>query len=157
MIEPGLAQATGGELTLTDDESFDLPGIVDTLENPDRVNAEASRDRLNLAGDAKCLAAAADAAESIQAKNSIERMLAHELAGAHTAAMKLLERGHQWLDFETVVNTEEPTGHVHYRTDRLRGRDVNIEGTRCFNAAARLIDAFQKGCIALQKRRTGGH
>src|SRR5215472_4163390 len=83
------AIGTGGELELSREEAGKKPGLACTVENPNLVTAEASRDRLELAGDAGCMTLAADAAETIRARNSLEKMLAHQLAAAHNLAMRL--------------------------------------------------------------------
>jgi hypothetical protein len=49
------------------------------------MNAEASRQRLQLASKAGALVAAVDAAETIKPRNSLERMAAHQLAALHNA------------------------------------------------------------------------
>jgi hypothetical protein len=56
---------------------------ADTVRNPNYVTVDASRDRLDLAHEAAALESALDAAESIDAKNSLEKMLAHQLAAGH--------------------------------------------------------------------------
>jgi hypothetical protein len=48
---------------------------VDTVAHPDYVTAEASRDRLALANQAGSLSLALDAADTIQAQDSLEKML----------------------------------------------------------------------------------
>ena len=107
------------------------PYLRDTLEHPDILAAEASEARMQLAADAGVLEMAADAAETIQPKNSLERMLAHELAGAHCGAMKLLNR---------ALDPAHPP----------------VEAARLANASARLMDAFREGFLALNRVRTGG-
>jgi hypothetical protein len=77
----------GGELIDIENRS-DPFGTVDTVANPDYVTAEASRDRLALANQAGSLGLALDAADTIQAQDSLEKMLVHhtvagELAGTY--------------------------------------------------------------------------
>jgi hypothetical protein len=50
--------------------------------------AAASVARLDLVADAGALSVGVDAAETIQASNSLEKMLAHQMGVAHTMAMK---------------------------------------------------------------------
>ena len=66
----------GGELLmLTRDLQADVPGLVDTVrERPSMLAAEASESRLRLTGNSMVLAV--DAAESIKARNSLDKMLA---------------------------------------------------------------------------------
>ena len=75
-----------------------LPAILDTLVNPDAVAADASRDRLDLAKNAGALELALDTADTIQAADGLERMLAHQLAATHVAAMKAAAVMGQQLD-----------------------------------------------------------
>src|SRR5262249_48848811 len=100
---------------------------------PNLVTVEASRDRLELAGDAGCMTLAADAAETIRARNSLEKMLAHQLASAHNLAMRLSARA-----AEHTINAD------------------NIEAARVAAAAARRMDTFQRGLPTVDRLRNGG-
>ena len=55
------------------------------------TSATASHIRLALAGDAMVLAA--DAANTVNSANSLEKKLAHQMAAAHRIAMKFLDKG----------------------------------------------------------------
>src|SRR5262249_55592628 len=55
-------------------------GVVDTVADPDYVTASASRERLELANEAGSLDLALDVADSIQAQDSLEKMLVHQMA-----------------------------------------------------------------------------
>jgi len=82
-------RTVGGELVPDDDFVRDtLPALVDTLTNPDGVGSEASRARLELASQAGSIGLALDAADTMQAADSLERMLPHQMATAHTLAMR---------------------------------------------------------------------
>jgi hypothetical protein len=61
--------------------------LLNTLENPTTVAADASEHRSRLAADADVLEMALDASATIQAQNSLEKMQAHHLALAHKMAM----------------------------------------------------------------------
>jgi hypothetical protein len=74
---------TGGELVPS------VPELRDTVTNPDYVAVDASRDRLALAHLAGVLELALDASDTIAPKNSLEKMLAHQLAVLHRQMMKL--------------------------------------------------------------------
>jgi hypothetical protein len=65
----------GGELI---DRENRCDPVVDTVAHPDYVTAEASRDRLGLASQAGSLSLALDAADTVQAQDSLEKMLVHE-------------------------------------------------------------------------------
>jgi hypothetical protein len=86
---------------------------------------------------------AVDAAETIQPQNSLEKMLAHQLATAHKLAMTFAK---QALD-----NLNKPNHGLHYQNDAHA-----IEDARAANTSAKLMDVYQKGILALSKVRTGG-
>ena len=78
----------GGELLVAEETAG--PGMLrNTVLKPDQVAADASRDRLWLAEQAGALETAIDTADTIEAANSLEKMLAHQLAALHTSAMLL--------------------------------------------------------------------
>jgi hypothetical protein len=65
-------------------------GTIDTVADPDYVTAEASRDRLGLANQAGSLSLALDAADTIQAQDSLEKMLVHQMAVLHYGSDRTL-------------------------------------------------------------------
>jgi hypothetical protein len=73
---------------------------------------------------------ALDAANSIQARNSLERMLAHQMAVPHKLVM-------------------EQMGQISYEQN---ARDQ----TKRLNAAARCMAVYQQGLLALHKIRQNG-
>jgi hypothetical protein len=73
---------------------------------------------------------ALDAASSLQARNSLERMLAHQMAAAHKQAM-------------------EQMGQVSYE------HNAAAQAKR-LNAAARCMTVYQQGLLALHKVRQNG-
>jgi hypothetical protein len=76
-----------------------------------------------------------DAAQSIQAENSLEKMLAHQMAVAHEMAMRFADRA--------------------LSCQHARAGD-QVEATRCANTAARLMGTFQDAMLTLQRIRSGG-
>jgi hypothetical protein len=66
--------------------------LVDTVAHPDYVTAEASSDRLGLANQAGSLSLALDAADTIQAQDSLEKMLVHQMAVLHYGMMRATAR-----------------------------------------------------------------
>ncbi len=131
----------GGELVVaTREAQASIPGVIDTLrESPGMLSASASRQRMELTGNA--LTIAADAAASIQARNSLEKMLAHQLAASHRLAMLFAEQ----------------SGDMLHRYEFQSGNHVlSVEASRLANAAARLMAAFQDGFTALDRIRRGG-
>ena len=73
---------------------------------------------------------ALDASVSVQATNSLEKMLAHQMAAVHKLAM-------------------EQMGQVSYE------RDATAEAKRV-NAIARCMAVYQQGLLALHKVRQNG-
>ena len=72
-------------------------GVVDTVADPDYVTASASRERLELANEAGSLDLALDVADSIQAQDSLEKMLVHQMAVLHRGMMRAATRMHEEL------------------------------------------------------------
>jgi len=107
--------------------------MVDTLAVPDVISVDASEQRAMGAHRAGVLSAALDTAKSARASNSIEKMLCHQLAAVHHAGIEML------------VRVQQPMFSIPY-----------VELVRLTNAAARLFDVFQAGCLTLQKLKTGG-
>ena len=105
--------------------------LADTLDNPNMISVDASGQRMNLAAGSGILQIAVDAAESAQAGNSLEKVLCHQMAAAHHAAMRLVAR---------VGNGSLPIA----------------EEARLSNAAARMMQVYQEAFLTLQKIRSGG-
>jgi hypothetical protein len=107
--------------------------LHDTLTVPDLAAVEASfdRSRLLLENGTDVAAMALDAVNSIQACNSLEKMLAHQLAAAHKEVMQQL-------------------GRVKYDYDSA------TEAKR-LNAVARCMTAYQHGLLTLHKLRQNGN
>jgi ABC-type hemin transport system substrate-binding protein len=93
--------------------------------------------------DAGCLNLAADAAETIGADNSIEKMLSHQLAAAHVSTMRM------FASAEDEMNRSRQQGG-HER------RETQLSATRLNNSAARMMTSFQQGMTALHRVRHGG-
>lgn len=113
-------------------EAIAVDVIRDTLQNPDTVAVDASMERTRSLHHAGALEIGIDAANSIEAKNSLEKMLAHQMAVCHAKAMEI---------FTTAA-------------DFPRGReDLAV---KMLNVAARLMDTYQKGMVTLAKVRNAG-
>jgi ABC-type branched-subunit amino acid transport system ATPase component len=119
------AVGTGGELMPIGKDADARPGLLNTMQNPDAVTYDASLERVELAESAHVSDLAFDMAETIQAENSIEKSLAHQMAAAHSYSMKLLADA-----------------------DRQK---LPVEKVRMINAAARLMTVFQEGASTLAK------
>ena len=121
--------AFGGE-ALPDSRDRTLAGVRETLLDPDNIAIDASATRLELLADVDAVALGIDAAESIQAQNSLEKMLAHQMAAAHKHSLNLMAK-------------------IPHAADSL-------EALRLSNASVRLMLAYQDGMRLLQKIRSGG-
>src|SRR5215204_2985485 len=112
--------------------------LFNTLDHPDYLAAEASRRRLQLASSAGALTLAIDTADTVGAENSAEQMLAHQMAGAHRASMKLLEQMNALLQHNMAANCESAKGHA-------LGRGGSPDDGR-----------LPRGLLTLQRLRSGG-
>lgn len=135
----------GGEVTR--EQTAGLGGkrafIRETLQqDASRIAEDASirRADLLLLPSFNAVATGIDAAESIGAQNSLEKMLAHQLAVAHEAGMRLMDRA---LCYDAG--------------GRAMKEGDSVEACRLANAAARLLSVYQAGLLTLQKLRTGGN
>jgi hypothetical protein len=141
-----LTQGNGGEAVVEDRKGpTEQNWIRDTLkERPDMLNAEASMARLELTAVAGTLAMAVDAAESVRAANSLERMLAHQMATAHKIAMTMAAKAG---DFASSIKSWD---------SHARQQVQSIEAARMAGAAARMMETFQRGALTLERLRNGG-
>jgi len=121
--------------------------IRDTLRNPDQVARDASAERteLLLQDSVDVTAMAIDAADSIDAENSLEKMLAHQMALAHKAGFQLADKALRLAD------------HVHDHRDPKSLQIYTTEAARLMNSSARMMKAFHDGLTTLAKIRTGGN
>ncbi len=103
--------------------------IANTLAAPDVVALDASAHRLKLLDrmGLDCAAMALDAADSIEASNSLEKMLAHQLAVAHKAALQIVDKA----TFQQDVGDK----------------------ARLMNLSARMMETYQKGLLTLDRIR----
>ncbi len=131
--ETGRLLEAAGEAAILDKGPHGMtlhPNICTVLEHPNSIAVEASQRRMELATQAEALEPALDAAVSAGAANSIERMICHQIATAHTHAMMMFERS---------------------MSDRLPA----VEQVRYANAAARLMDVSQNGVLVFQRIHKG--
>lgn len=105
--------------------------LRESLAKSDAVAIGASFDRTELLNHVHLFDLGTDAATSISAENSIEKMLAHQLAAAHDLAMRLCS-----LAMMADIGP------------------LNIP--KLTNAAVRLMEAYQGGVLALHKIKNGG-
>lgn len=123
-----LAQAKGEAIPPEGDHP-----LRDTLTVPDLASAEASfeRSRLLLASGPNVAAMGIDASDTIQARNSLEKMLAHQLAATHAVIMEQL-------------------GQVHIC-------DYGETSAKRLTAIANGMKAYQHGLLTLKKARQTGN
>jgi hypothetical protein len=122
-----LKRGAGGEIIPPEDHG--LSGLELSLKEPDLLDAEVTIKRTDLADKAGVFEMAIEAAESSKAKNSVQRMQAHQLALAHKYAMELM-------------------------ADANKQRDPIIK-VKLMNCSARLMEAYSKGALALQRLQSG--
>jgi hypothetical protein len=132
----------GGEL-IDIENRWDTLGTVDTAADPDYVTADASRDRLELANEAGSLGLALDAADTIQAQDSLEKMLVHQMAVLHRGMMKATARMNEELDAARVI-------------DPNKREAANVRACRLAGAISRMSATYQEALLTLQRKRTGG-
>src|SRR5215469_10710088 len=72
----------------------------------------ASRDRLALANQAGSLGLALDAADTIQAQDSLEKMLVHQMAVLHYGMMRATARMNEELDAAGVIDPKRAAGVI---------------------------------------------
>jgi hypothetical protein len=118
--------------------------LKDTLSHPSYVNARASQERLELAEHADALEAALDVAETINASNSLEKMLSHQLAMLHRTAMKI------------GAQLTQQVNRMEGMIDQNAFQRYNTEMARTAGALSRLTGGFQEGLKTLHTLRHGG-
>jgi hypothetical protein len=120
----------------------------DTVSRPDYISVDASRDRLELANAAGALESGLDLADTIGARDSAEKMLAHQMAAVHRASMKMMAQVNRNIEhLECVHPTDERM---------LRLQALNQETCRLAGTAMRLMNTYQQGMLAVHRLRTGG-
>lgn len=121
-----------GEIVSTVPDTPAREVIADTLAMPSQVTVDASIARTDLLVQVQSnvLALAVDAAHTIGAKNSLEKMLAHQLALLHSVSMRTMDKA------------------------LLQCRDSDRIGL--LNATSRMMDVFQNGLLTIQKLRSKG-
>ena len=127
MPPEGLKTGLGGEIIPP--TCLGMPGLENALKAADLLSVEATIQRTNLADKAGVFDLALDAADSVAAQNSIQIMLAHQLAAAHRHSMRLLAESEKETDPQWSV------------------KKVAL--------ATRLMDAYARGALALQRLQSG--
>ena len=141
---PALRQGQGGETAPADDPDrpWRVREVMQTVAaSPTMLAADASLARLSMARDAGVLQLAVEAAQDAGAATATERMLAHQLAAAHQAAMGLFAAADSQL-------------HIH-RGAAILNPGALAEATRSATAGARVLAAYAQGALALDRLRHG--
>jgi len=128
--------ATSIALVSSEVNASDPLNSINTLDEPDAAAVEASCDRTRLLRDVNATEIGIDTANTIQAQNSVEKMLAHQMAACHKMAFELMSE-----------------------VMRGFGGDQNTQSVieaRKLNSANRLMQTYQQAMLTLQKVRTGG-
>ncbi len=107
-----------------------LPWMQDTLADPDLPALDSSRTRGQLLEANDITALGIDVANTVQAGNTVEKLLAHQVALAHKIAFEQASKAN-------------------------REKDPAIEAKR-LESAARMIGVAQRGALTLQKLRASG-
>lgn len=106
--------------------------LIDTLAAPGTTALDASANRLDLitvmGNDVAAMAL--DASDTIRASNSLEKMLAHQLAICHDGAMRYVSKGSLEQD--------------------------PVHSVRMMNLAVRLMETYQKGLLTWKRLRGTG-
>lgn len=117
--------------------------LLTSARPPGGVSALAGSARIALASEARADEFAIDMAESLEAANSAELALAHQMAAMHALSMRLIGRAN--LEIETLG-----------RVDWDRRREAMVEIARLSNAAARVMETYQRALAVIAKVRSGG-
>lgn len=134
----------GGEMVPVGDAYDDMPSLVDTVrDNPDMVTSGVSTRRLELAAEAGALDMAVDAADTVEAANSLEKMLAHQLATSHALAMTLAAKAQAFAGSITSWDVQ------------ARQQVQSTEAARMAQASARMMESYRRGLLTLQEFRRG--
>jgi hypothetical protein len=113
-------------------------GLRDTLENPTMVAADASEHRSRLAARADVLEMAVDAAVTCGAQNSIEKMLAHQLALAHRISMHLGALALEQKNVESACKLQRASASA------MRSYQQGTESLNRFRRGGRQIVTVQR-------------
>jgi hypothetical protein len=84
-----------------------------------------------------------DAANAINARDSIEQMQMHQAAAAHKLAMRFMTKADHQL---SQVDTWNPGSYQAH----------SVEAARLGQAASKLMGAFNDAVLTVQRRRSGG-
>ncbi len=128
----------GGEIAICEASDYDIAlSHKIELRNQPMVEARASRERLTLAEKADVMVMAADAASSVENPNSLEKMLTHQMAAAHSMAMNLFAQANRKIE---NISSQMDINHA----------------SLLIGQANRLMKTYQSGLQTLVKAKKGG-
>ena len=130
-LRPTAHLETSSQGEIIPPRTLGMSGLELALKEPDLLDAEVTIKRSVLAEKAGVFEMAFETAQSVKAKNSIQRMQAHQLAAAHKYAMELM-------------------------ADASKQRDP-IFKVKLMNCSARLMETYSKGALALQRLQQGAN
>ena len=102
----------------------------------------AAEQRRDLASHAGAVALGTEVAETISAENSVERMLADQMAVAHKIAMRFAADAQEELS--------------RYSNTGFKYPNASVEAARMATIAARLMDTYQRMLLTIDRIRNGG-
>lgn len=123
-----LQTGLGGEIVPPVEDG--LPGLESVLTEPNLLNLGASEQRAQLLEQNKVLELGIETAHDVRADGSVQKMISHQMAALHQRAMTMLAD-----------------------SEGCRDPDIAIKKAR---AAARMVDAFSRSALTLQRLQSGG-
>jgi len=107
-----------------------LSGLESVLKEPDLLNLGASEQRAQLLEKTGVLELGIETAHDARADGSVQKMITHQMAALHSRAMTMLAE-----------------------SEASKIPEISIMKAR---AAARMVDAFSRSALTLQRLQTGG-
>ena len=107
-----------------------LSGLESVLKEPDLLNLGASEQRAQLLEQTGVLELGIETAQDARADGSVQKMITHQMAALHSRAMTMLAE-----------------------SEASKIPEISIMKAR---AAARMVDAFSRSALTLQRLQTGG-
>jgi hypothetical protein len=107
-----------------------LPGLESVLKEPNLLHLGASEQRAQLLEQNKVLELGIETAQDVRADGAAQKMISHQMAAMHSRAMSMLAE-----------------------SEGCKDPDIAIKKAR---AAARMVDAFSRSALTLQRLQSGG-
>ena len=123
-----LQMGIGGEIIPPIEDG--LPGLESVLKEPNLLHLGASEQRAQLLEQNKVLELGIETAQDVRADGAAQKMISHQMAALHSRAMSMLAE-----------------------SEGCKDPDIAIKKAR---AAARMVDAFSRSALTLQRLQSGG-